>query len=379
MEIDSSVPRTTPPSRPFAFHDPFAPVLGTSSLSHAHPQSQSPRYTAPTTTSSDYHYSPTAEPRRMSEVNPAWPHNTSPGGQTVTQSRGTSIATITLSNSSSSSHEQSPPLSGAAFNSRASLSALEHNPFLPVGAVENLAPIRPKILRYKTSPARFTGLGLHLVVKSQTNSSGTSTTGPGSSNQASRRESIGVDNNIDRRRSSGQSTSSVESRRTTGTWAVVDVVDKLSSASTIPSISTTTTTTASTSSSIHSLRTADSRSSMPNPFYTVEHISSRSTSIAPQGSDKFKSLPSRKGKLPSTASAFAYETISPVGLFNDPLAFPRRGSLAVLSQTALGPWASPSVGVITGERVGEELLGAPKGNWQDRRGSWAEGWSNTAR
>jgi hypothetical protein len=238
------------------------------------------------------------------------------------------------------------------------LSALEHNPFLPVGAVENLAPIRPKILRYKTSPARFTGLGLHLVVKSQTNSSGTSTTGPGSSNQ---------------------STSSVESRRTTGTWAVVDVVDKLSSASTIPSISTTTTTTASTSSSIHSLRTADSRSSMPNPFYTVEHISSRSTSIAPQGSDKFKSLPSRKGKLPSTASAFAYETISPVGLFNDPLAFPRRGSLAVLSQTALGPWASPSVGVITGERVGEELLGAPKGNWQDRRGSWAEGWSNTAR
>lgn len=88
------------------------------------------------------------------------------------------------------------------------------------------------------------------------------------------------------------------------------------------------------------------------------------------GSDRFKSLPSRKGK----PSPFAYDSISPGGLFNDPLAFPRRGSLAVLSQTALGPWASPSVPEVT-----EELLGAPKGNWQDRRGSWAEGWSNTAR
>jgi hypothetical protein len=53
----------------------------------------------------------------------------------------------------------------------------------------------------------------------------------------------------------------------------------------------------------------------------------------------------------------------------DPLAFPRRGSLAVLSQTALGPWASKAA------VKGDELLGAPKGNWQDRRGSWAEGWS----
>jgi hypothetical protein len=94
--------------------------------------------------------------------------------------------------------------------------------------------------------------------------------------------------------------------------------------------------------------------------------------MAVGGSDRFKSLPSRKGK----PNPFAYESISPVGMgmFADPLAFPRRGSLAVLSQTPLGPWASPSV-----PTVGEEMLGAPKGNWQDRRGSWAEGWSNTAR
>lgn len=64
-----------------------------------------------------------------------------------------------------------------------------------------------------------------------------------------------------------------------------------------------------------------------------------------------------------------------MGIFNDPLAFPRRGSLAVLSQTALGPWASRQVAEPTA--TGEELLGAPKGNWQDRRGSWAEGWSKT--
>ena len=109
VQMDSPVPNNTTPARPFAFHDPFAAVLGTT----PHSQSISPRYTAPTTTSSDYHYSPTAEPRRMSEVNPSWPHNTSPGTQTVTQSRGTSVATITLSTSPSSSEQAngtpSPP------------------------------------------------------------------------------------------------------------------------------------------------------------------------------------------------------------------------------------------------------------------------------
>jgi hypothetical protein len=114
---------------------------------------------------------------------------------------------------------------------------------------------------------------------------------------------------------------------------------------------------------------------MANTIFTVEHVSSRSTSIsisAVKGKDKFGSLPSKKGKM-----AFGYDTISPllgVGVGDhgsvDPLAFPRRGSLAVLSQTALGPWASKAA--VQGD---EELLGAPKGNWQDRRGSWAEGWS----
>jgi len=369
VQMDSPVPRSTPPSRPFAFHDPFAP-LATSPLAQSQLQSQSPHHTAPTTTSSDYHYSPTAEPRRMSEVNPIWPHHTSPGTRTATQSRGGSVATITLSSSSSSSHGHSagsPPFPPPTFNSRASMSALEQAPLLPLNALEHLAPIRPRILRYKTSPARFTGLGLHLVVKSQpiSASSGSgSGTGIGSTlNSNSKRQSIGIDN--ERRRSSGQSTSSNESRR--GTWAVVDVVDKLPSASTVPSISTTTTASAS---SLNSLRT-ESRDSMPNPVYTVEHVSSRSGSIATQGNDRFRSLPSRKGK-----PAFADGPISSVGIgmFNDPLAFPRRGSLAVLSQTPLGPWAIPAV-----SGVGEALLGAPKGNWQDRRGSWAEGWSNTAR
>jgi hypothetical protein len=365
--MDSPVPRNTPPSRPFAFQDPFAAALGTSQNA----QSISPRYTAPTTTSSDYHYSPTAEPRRMSEVNPTWPHNTSPGTQTITQSRGTSVATITLSTSPSSPSQgedkPSPPFP-PSFNSRASMSALEQTPLLPLGAVETLAPIRPRILRYKTSPARFTGLGLHLVVKSQPTSSDASTTGSVAPSSSSRRRSSGIDD--DRRRSSGHSTSSNEGRRT-GTWAVVDVVDKLSASSNLPSISTT------TSSSMTSLRTTESNRSstaMPNPVYTIEHISARSGSMAVGGSDRFKSLPSRKGK--PNPNPFAYESISPVGMgmFADPLAFPRRGSLAVLSQTPLGPWASPSV-----PTVGEEMLGAPKGNWQDRRGSWAEGWSNTAR
>jgi len=363
IQMESPPSRNTPPARPFAFHDPFAAALGSSQNA----QSISPRYTAPTTTSSDYHYSPTAEPRRMSEVNPSWPHNTSPGSQTVTQTRGNSVATITLSASPTSPGQgedsASPPFP-PTFNSRASLSALDQTGLLPLGAPETLAPIRPRILRYKTSPARFTGLGLHLVVKSQATSTEASTTGTGAT--SSRRRSSGIDN--DRRRSSGHSISSNEGRRT-GTWAVVDVVDKLFPSSNIPSISTT------TSSSMTSLRTAESNRSstaMPNPVYTIEHISARAGSMATGGSDRFKSLPSRKGK----PNPFAYEAISPMGMgmFADPLAFPRRGSLAVLSQTPLGPWASPSV-----PSVAEEMLGAPKGNWQDRRGSWAEGWSNTAR
>jgi hypothetical protein len=143
----------------------------------------------------------------------------------------------------------------------------------------------------------------------------------------------------------------------------------------------------STSSSYNSLRsdvppartsisTASTNTNTNNPVYTVEHISSRSWTA----DDRFRSLPTRNGKLRAQNSSgipsgsgsgftFASDQMIPM-TYGDPLAFPRRGSLAVLSQTPLGPWAATN--------AGEELLGAPKGNWQDRRGSWAEGWSNSS-
>lgn len=54
--------------------------------------------------------------------------------------------------------------------------------------------------------------------------------------------------------------------------------------------------------------------------------------------------------------------------------FPRRGSLAVLTRTALAPWAMDSemggLGVGDKDRVGRTTQ-----HWSERRGSWAEGWS----
>lgn len=54
--------------------------------------------------------------------------------------------------------------------------------------------------------------------------------------------------------------------------------------------------------------------------------------------------------------------------------FPRRGSLAVLTRTALGPWAVDNEmgGLGVGDK--DRVSGAAQ-HWSERRGSWAEGWS----
>lgn len=392
--------RTTPPVRPFAFQDPFAP-LGTPAAGSG-PTASNPSSTAP-----DYHYSPTTEPRRMSEV----PSTTSSSPWSTaspmdSRSRGASVVTITPATSATPIAHFSPPLSTAStFNSRASMSAVDQDQPTPFGQsnspgtlTSSLPAIRPRILRYKTSPARFTGLGLDIVVKpqSQTSSSGSSTVGGSSSTARTERRrssqrSLETDTHRrrssqasvggpgsgpdeERRRSSTTSHSSAEGRK--GTWAVIDVVDTLSTTD----LSLASTSTSSISVSVHSLRSGNHTvsSSPRGSVYTIEHVSSRSStttsgSASAAGGGKYQSLPSRKGKGVATGAgaAFAFETVhSSEGFTVDPLAFPRRGSLAVLSQTALGPWAAKAAGAS-----GEELLGAPKGDWQERRGSWAEGWA----
>lgn len=340
------MPRTTPPIRPFAFQDPFA-APGTAAI-HA------------TSTSPDYHYSPTAEPRRMSEAAPPSPWTADP------RSRGASVVTVTPANATPKA--LSPPSSSkSAFNSRASMSALEPDHLAPFvgdsgGSATAVPAIRPRLLRYKTSPARFEGSGLDIVVKSQSAVTGPSATaaagggrrrsiqqdGPGPSRRRSSQLSLEQQDENRRRSSGGTSTSSGEGRR--GTWAVVDVVDTLSTTDlSLPSVS-------SSSSAFH-----------PSPhgsFYTIEQVTSRSA--APPGTRSvYNSLPSRAGK--SRVPAF-HTVAASDGFTIDPLAFPRRGSLAVLSQTALGPWAAKE------DLLGGVGAGAPKGNWQDRRGSWAEGW-----
>jgi len=56
--------------------------------------------------------------------------------------------------------------------------------------------------------------------------------------------------------------------------------------------------------------------------------------------------------------------------------FPRRGSLAVLTRTPLGPWAEASE--LSGLGVGDKDRVMSSGaHWSERRGSWAEGWTNS--
>ena len=462
--------RNTPSLHQFAFQDPFAPLGTMASTTSSDMEHNDPKSTSP-----GYHYSPTAEPRRMSEITAAgWSSSHSPFDHS--RSRGESIVTITPLSSQTPVAHFSPPLSTAStFNSRASMSAIEQDQPLtfggspaagpgaggggggeggvvndsPKGTTMTLLPaIRPRILRYKTSPARFTGLGLDIVVKAQPPSGSNLTestmsssslsniiTGPGagstiytiSSSAARERErererrrsstksfdtatatnserrrssqksitttttaGTSTTDDQDRRRSSTTSASSIErERERKGVWAVVDVVDTLSTTElSIPS----------SSSSLHSsIHTHHPQSggggggggmgqgaSPRGSVYTIEHVSSRSSlSLSSSFSSSSQFHPhSRKGKAPGhPPQAFNFETIISSGDFStssDPLAFPRRGSLAVLSQTALGPWAAKSAAAIrtgTGVGLGEELLGAPKGDWQERRGSWAEGWS----
>lgn len=173
------------------------------------------------------------------------------------------------------------------------------------------SPARPRMMRYRSAPGRSTGLGLRIVVKPQ---HGPPLTGPDSDSE-------------------GSSPNSVRGRRQGG-WTAVDVVDPLAAGDdglhpdTAPAL----------------LHVAHRSSFNPKAEFGVGRSRFESVDSAlPFFNERFMSLPRGSGLWSST--------------------FPRRGSLAVLSRTPLGPWAVK----------GLDTLGVGgHGHWSERRGSWAE-------
>lgn len=394
----------TPPSAqrsffPFtAFSDPFAPGPTQSSpqvpLAPSHSSSGMSRHTPPmsthqhqpTATLAGYHYSPTFnDSRRMSEAPPVdlGSHPSSPA-TTIGRRPSAPVYNASTARSSFGGSERSSAAPGA--------SLMGTSP-RDVGGGElkaDFEPVRtgrpdserPKIIRYKSLPGRHEGLGLDIVVRPRgPSASGTSTSD--SSGESHR----GSDTTAPGRRRSTRS-------RLSGTWVELDVVESLA-ATDLASTST-----SPLSSARHSITSVGSpptlisssaTSSIPESLFLVEEITSRAHLAefgagVGQGQTGGSAMAKSKGRARQESvdpAAAAYFGFGPSVGYVAQLAqggwnatFPRRGSLAVLTRTALGPWASGTD--LGGLGVGgkEAVEGGAK-HWSDRRGSWAEGWSKS--
>jgi len=264
-----------------------------------------------------------------------------------------------------------------------------------------VSPQRPKITRYKSLPGRSEGLGLEIVVRKGT--SGSTAGGPDrreSEGGASTGSSSNATSNL-RRASRG---------RVSGSWAAIDVVDSLAATDLGSSSSASHSPLSSGRPSVHSAQSLHSAhpvspaaagpSLTTDAFLMVEEITTRAH-LAEFGAPAFAGgepggVRGGKGKGRARYDSFdsaAFASGGPQsGGYVAQLAqngwnatFPRRGSLAVLTRTALGPWAIGNglAGLGLGDR--DRLvsgaaggLGAGGGrHWSDRRGSWAEGWSKS--
>ncbi|WRT67971.1 uncharacterized protein IL334_004945 [Kwoniella shivajii] len=451
LEQPASSPSSSLYRNPFtAFQDPFAPRLaGSISI-------PTPIY-APEATAADYHYSPTgtgAELRRMSENPPvsslATPPSANRGGRrSVTDGSRRPSAPTTLRQSFGGltpkvMQRRTPPqLSQPIFQPTYQPLAPEETS--PHGTpMAEAPPTRPRILRYKSSPGRFTGLGLNIVVRS-TNSgnargsgSDISPGGPGSAGAESRG-------------SIGDQSTRAPSRSSLGMghWAEVDFIDSLAatadialasenaavaSASEVASTSAVSALGMSrTSSSISptavtrnlpTIRQSESSGSLsaisPNKRstlsavsapatkteYKIEHVASRSHLVGfsmdsePifKGRSRFESvdsafplMPGGNGErlsvpLKGAGESFAHRNPSlDVPTIELSQGFPRRGSLGMGTFARLRKLSgqSPNSQEQRSNKVDE--LGTkiqPPSNvissshWSERRGSWAEGWSN---
>ncbi|WVW84887.1 hypothetical protein I302_106922 [Kwoniella bestiolae CBS 10118] len=444
-----------------SFNDPFAPRQpGVTPVS----------VYAPMATSSDYHYSPTgpgAELRRMSDAPPttstATPSPTSRGGRrSVTDSRRPSAPNVLRQSFSALTprpvQRRTPPqASQAIFQQPPSYQAFTApEETSPHGSpIASLPPAsRPRLLRYKSSPARTTGLGLNIVVRPTNPGSDRSSGDPGSAGTESR-GSMGEQSNGNT--SAGPSRSSF----TTGHWAEVDFIDSLAAAADIAlaaseslppstsisgaasaigmsrtssSISPTATAhrhlapspaRASLSSSSSSRKVSSQSQSAPQTAmgskYKIEHVTSRShihefefgNEPTFKGRSRFESVDSAfplmpggtGGRLsvPTSGAGETYAHSNRIGSFSAvenglqglSEGFPRRGSLGMgtfaklrkmISSTGSGSGrGSGGSGSEMVDELGQRLVVASGGegaraasspHWSERRGSWAEGWSN---
>ena len=296
----------------------------------------------PAATAPGYHYSPDYDDsRRMSETL-TMSANPSPGSQLggVRRPSAPMFARSSLSALSSTLIDLSTPR-----NQQAQNRPLEQSPGGTTNVSQSPSP-RPRIMRYKTSPARYTGLGLEISLRA-----GPSVSGPSSAGSqidprevllsASRRS---IDSTAEapaqtatRRRSSG---------RDRGHWAAVDYVDTLTPSDLEPTI-------------------ASSVSSGSSKRGSIMLSLARNV----MGRGRFDSVDSAVPQ--PRREAFEREH----GRWSDTLnlSLPtRRGSLAVI---AFGDAAGVGqFGGVSGVG-GAGRAKAPSGSWQDRRGSWAEGWA----
>ncbi|ORY30558.1 hypothetical protein BCR39DRAFT_505084 [Naematelia encephala] len=368
---------STPPSRiPFTFSDPFASTTSTASgmvregihYSSSHP---------PSATTPGYHYSPTYnDTRRMSET-PSAISQHSPRSILDPPRRPSAPGHLSSRSSILSLNDPYPPPPRSSGSSTRSVA----------GSVSGLAPplvsdrmVNPeftnqspprsvRLMRYKSAPGRATGLGLQIKVRDQP---GPSTEHASASSGSDRRESSGSEG---RRGSHTSRGSRRTSKRALGSWAAVDVVESLPTDLETSPASDVSGRRRSIQLHLSDMPSAPSQQNREDTTVVVlEQISSRAP-LSDFGL-KLSRASISYGHAASLSALGGRNSLGGAVMMGEAWveAFPRRGSLAVLSRTPLGPWARsgteaavPAVGIRgTGVSFGA--------HWSERRGSWAEGW-----
>ncbi|KAK8858761.1 hypothetical protein IAR55_002990 [Kwoniella newhampshirensis] len=462
----STTPLTTPfepPSsvrHPFtAFQDPFAPRAATVSVATSSSQEAAtptttyypaPAYT-PAATSSDYHYAPSwNEGRRMSDAPPT-DSGSSPSGKSVKSrdarrpSAPVSLVKQSLGHLTPRQPSQplpsqqpqqpqpqphvhyQPPHQSQQSRSlnpspRSTFQAqMEHVDETSPGGTPLMAPTRPPLTRYRSSPARYTGLGLNIVVRA--NASGA--TGRDSGSEGSQHPSEGSEPRGSVAGSVGRRGSGIP---TVGHWAEVDFVDSLAAASisgqaaasntpaarlsiTSTFISTTAVNPppAASSANGRSFGRASVVSTASAPSiaaYTIEHVASRRSHVSEfeafnfKGRSRFESVDSALPLMPGGGGGRLSVPFSGAG--EGFATHAENVALSTGSGSGVSEWGEGGPSMAGGEGAGyrrgslgmgtfarlrnamiprtleerEAFPGAPSGaHWSDRRGSWAEGWT----
>lgn len=377
----------TPPA-PLTFYDPFAP----------HNPALAPAFLAqafqPMATSEGYHYSHNYSERRASETpTAAAAFSTHPSPRAL-------AGPMALDYRPYGSHAPGP--TGPGPSSRQS-SLIQQSPrgfSTPTESPRDTvpSPSSAKMLRYKTSPARYTGLGLEIVVRPTVTvttgrgASGTPSAGP-SDRRASGESDGGLGISPRRRRVAGRN----------GSWARVGVLDPLeaSAASGITpsgSVGSLPSSRGSASASVRQPRggsggagsvasvgsggSAGNFSARSSTSVTANHVvilnQSPATGYSESGTLSNLSNVGSVGirnRFDSVDSAFSATANMGVARFTSGEGsggfetFPRRGSLA----QAVGAWVRGGAGAGMGSGPWDDAE-LPPGSWQERRGSWAEGW-----